>query len=111
MLGKHILANFINCQNITDGPGLTELLRGAAERANATVIQVIPNNINTVTFGCVVVISESHLSAFVKKTRRFVALDIFTCGDQAVPEEALEYLIEKLRPGSVEKTVFMRGYE
>lgn len=111
MLGRHILANFSNCQNITDGFELTEMLRGAAECANATIIKVIPNNINKVTFGCVVVISESHISAFAKKSRRFVALDIFTCGDQAVPEKALEYLTEKLRPGVVEKTTLVRGYD
>ena len=55
-----------------------------------------------------VLISESHITIHTFKEQRHAFIDIFSCKDFDV-EKAIAYLTTVFKPGSVEKTLIMRG--
>ena len=57
----------------------------------------------------IVVIAESHLCIHTWPEYGYAAVDIFTCGDSFVPQEAANYLIEQLRSQDTSVTELQRG--
>ncbi|MEM1008402.1 MAG: adenosylmethionine decarboxylase, partial [Myxococcota bacterium] len=45
----------------------------------------------------VVVIAESHLTIHTWPELGYAAIDVFTCGDEAYPEKACQYLLEHFK--------------
>jgi len=59
----------------------------------------------------VVVISESHLSVHTWPETGYVALDIYTCGEDAKPEAAVEYALGEFGAKNVHITEVTRGLD
>ncbi|TMI73341.1 MAG: adenosylmethionine decarboxylase, partial [Bacillati bacterium ANGP1] len=59
----------------------------------------------------VVVISESHMSLHTWPEVGYVALDIFTCGDTAKPEKAVQWALKEFGATNVHITEVTRGLE
>jgi len=87
---------------------LKKLLQEAAEKANATVLNVAFHHFTPQGVSGVVVISESHLSIHTWPEYGYAALDFYTCGD-IDPEIACEYLAETLEADHIQTTVIARG--
>jgi S-adenosylmethionine decarboxylase len=97
-LGRHALAEFGGCdaQIIANPETLTQALVEAAQCAKATIVEVISSSYGEEGFLGMVIISESHLSAYAKPEKGSVVIDVFTCGDAVNPLVAISYLQEKL---------------
>jgi S-adenosylmethionine decarboxylase len=75
-----------------------EALLRAATKAKATVLGNSFHKFTPQGVSGVVVIAESHLSVHTWPELGYAAVDIFTCGDRAMPHRAAEYLIEAFCP-------------
>ncbi|MFK7799552.1 MAG: polyamine aminopropyltransferase [Aureispira sp.] len=103
-LGKHVLVEFTGCSIdvLEDATRVEQLMRAAAEEANATIINSIVidskrENSNFHLFSPygisgVVVIQESHLAIHTWPEYGYAAVDIFTCGADVDPMRAYDYL-------------------
>lgn len=111
MIGKHILAEFYGCSGEDlDNPELLEInMIAAANEAKATVCNVSTHEFEPQGFTCLLLLAESHMSIHTYPELGYAALDFFTCGNEADPELALEYLISVLKPVDVEINRFERG--
>lgn len=67
----------------------------AAQRAHATIVDVVFHQFNPYGISGVVVIAESHLTIHTWPEYRFAAIDVFTCGETLNPEIAAEYLVKE----------------
>jgi S-adenosylmethionine decarboxylase len=110
-LGKHILAEFYNCNsNILNNVELIDqFMTEAATECGATVVTKTFHMFNPYGVSGVVVISESHLAIHTWPEHGYAAVDLFTCGDSCDPLVAYEYLKEKLSAGSAIYTELKRG--
>ena len=72
----------------------------AAERSNATIINVSFHHFSPYGVSGVVVIQESHLAIHTWPEYGYAAIDIFTCGDTVDPWVAYECLKESLQAES-----------
>jgi S-adenosylmethionine decarboxylase proenzyme len=108
--GKHIIMDASGCKPelLNDLDYLKKLLKEAAEKANATVLNVAFHHFTPQGVSGVVVISESHLSIHTWPEFGYAALDFYTCGG-INPEAACEYVAETLGAEHVQTTMVARG--
>ncbi len=110
--GKHIIMDASGCspELLNDLNYLKKLLVEAAEKANATILNVAFHHFAPQGVSGVVVISESHLSIHTWPEYGYAALDFYTCGD-IDPKAACYFVAESLKANYVLTTEVLRGEE
>ena len=97
---KHsLVVEYYDCETnvLNDGIRVEEYIVVAAHAAKATLIKSIFHPFFPQGVSGVVVIAESHLTIHTWPEHGYAAVDIFTCGCEASPERACDYLTKKLR--------------
>ncbi|MBL9003216.1 MAG: adenosylmethionine decarboxylase [Myxococcales bacterium] len=99
VLGVQVLADLYGCDvALLDDPHIIEqLLIEAAQRCGATIVSSCFHRFSPHGVSGVVVIAESHLAVHTWPEHRFVALDLFTCGESLRPDDCFRFLKEALR--------------
>ena len=97
--GKHILLELYRCdyEKLNDESFLRCALNRAAKFANATVLNLISNKFEPQGVTAIALLAESHISIHTWPESNYSAVDIFTCGQNMLPELACQYLIEALK--------------
>ena len=107
--GVHLIAEFWNGGIIEDKKEIKKILISAVEKANCTPLNIVIHKFEPQGITGVVLLAESHLTLHSWPEYNYVAIDIFTCGDRAVPDKALDYLKEIFAPEKVEIQKVERG--
>ncbi|KGG03145.1 S-adenosylmethionine decarboxylase proenzyme [Prochlorococcus marinus str. MIT 9321] len=96
---KHLLLELYGCayEKLNDESFLRCTLNKAAKLANATVLNLISNKFEPQGVTAVALLAESHISIHTWPESNYSAVDIFTCGQNMLPELASQYLIEALK--------------
>ena len=96
---KHLLLEIYRCdyQKLNDESFLRCTLNIAAKLANATVLNLISNKFEPQGVTAIALLAESHISIHTWPESNYSAVDIFTCGQNMLPELASQYLIEALK--------------
>ncbi len=96
---KHLLLELYRCdfEKLNDESFLRCTLNRAAKLANATVLNLISNKFEPQGVTAIALLAESHISIHTWPESNYSAIDIFTCGQNMLPELASQYLIETLR--------------
>ena len=97
--GKHLLLELYrcDCEKLNDESFLRCILNRAAKLANATVLNLISNKFEPQGVTAIGLLAESHISIHTWPESNYSAVDIFTCGQNMMPELASQYLIEALK--------------
>jgi len=95
---KHFLLELNRCdrEKLNDESFLRCILNRAAKLANATVLNLISNKFEPQGVTAIALLAESHISIHTWPESNYSAVDIFTCGQNMMPELASQYLIESL---------------
>ena len=95
---KHFLLELYrcDCEKLNDESFLRCILNIAAKLANATVLNLISNKFEPQGVTAIALLAESHISIHTWPESNYSAVDIFTCGQNMMPEQASQYLIESL---------------
>ncbi len=98
-IGMHVVLDLYECdpQILDDIEKIEEILTGAAEVANATVIDKRFHKFSPQGVSGVVVVSESHIAIHTWSEHGYAAVDVYTCGDHTMPLKASEYIIRELK--------------
>ena len=96
---KHFLLELYKCdyEKLNDESFLRCILNKAAKLAKATVLNLISNKFEPQGVTAIALLAESHISIHTWPESNYSAIDIFTCGQNMVPELASQYLIEVLK--------------
>lgn len=95
---KHFLLELYRCdsEKLNDESFLRCILNRASKLANATVLNLISNKFEPQGVTAIALLAESHISIHTWPESSYSAVDIFTCGQNMMPELASQYLIESL---------------
>ena len=95
---KHLLLELYRCdrEKLNDESFLRCILNRAAKLANATVLNLISNKFEPQGVTAIALLAESNISIHTWPESNYSAVDIFTCGQNMMPELASQYLIESL---------------
>ena len=96
---KHLLLELYRCEyeKLNDESFLRCTLNRAAKLANSTVLNLISNKFEPQGVTAIALLAESHISIHTWPESNYSAVDIFTCGQNMMPELASQYLIESLK--------------
>ena len=96
---KHFLLEIYkcDCEKLNDESFLRCNLDKAAKLAKAKVLNLISNKFEPQGVTAIALLAESHISIHTWPELRYAAVDIFTCGQNMMPELASQYLIETLK--------------
>ena len=96
---KHLLLELYrcDCEKLNDESFLRCILNRAAKLANETVLNLISNKFEPQGVTAIALLAESHISIHTWPESNYSAVDIFTCGQNMMPEFASQYLIEVLK--------------
>ena len=96
---KHYLLELYRCddEKLNDEPFLRCSLNRAAKLAQARVLDLISNKFEPQGVTAIALLAESHISIHTWPESNYSAVDIFTCGQNMMPELASQYLIEALK--------------
>ena len=95
---KHLLLELYRCdyEKLNDESFLRCILNRAAKLANATVLNLISHKFEPQGVTAIALLAESHISIHTWPESNYSAIDIFTCGQNMLPELASKYLLEAL---------------
>ena len=112
-VGHHYIVEASGCDPEIIGKveQVEQILVRAAEAAKVQVWSISFHRFNPGGVSGVIVISESHLSVHTWPELRYVALDIFTCGQEARPEAAVTSALKDFGATNVHITEVTRGLE
>ena len=112
-LGRHYIVEASGCdpEVLKSVEKVEQIMVKAAEKAKVQVWSISFHRFRPHGVSGVVVISESHLSVHTWPEFQYVALDIYTCGKKAKPDDAVEYAIQMFGANSVHVTEITRGLE
>ena len=96
---KHLLLELYGCdyEKLNDESFLRCSLNRAAKLAKATVLNLISNKFEPQGVTAIALLAESHISIHTWPESNYSAVDIFTCGQNMMPELASQYLIKTLK--------------
>ena len=105
-LGKRVFATLAKCKNmIDDADELARAAEKAAREAGATPVKTgsVYHKFDPHGITAVVVLEESHAVIETWPEYHGATVNIFTCGEKAVPEKIVEILAEVFKAEVVEK--------
>jgi len=107
--GIHLIAEFWYGKIIENPKEIKKILIEAVKETENTPLEVTIHKFQPQGITGVVLLAESHLAIHTWPELNYVAVDIFTCGEKAVPRKALDYLKKVFKPKSVEINEVKRG--
>jgi S-adenosylmethionine decarboxylase len=98
-LSVHVLLDLYGCAlNLNNPEMIHSLMLEAAKKAKTTVLNSYVHQFAPQGVSCVVVISESHLSIHTWPEFGHAEVDVFTCGENALPSIAIDFLSRVFEP-------------
>jgi S-adenosylmethionine decarboxylase len=114
-IGKHIVIDCYGCQGgiakLDDQAFVKQMLIGACEAANCTVLAYTDHKFQPQGITALVLLAESHVSIHTYLELGYVGVDIFTCGNKAMPDRAGELILKALEPSRYVIKEILRGDE
>ena len=107
-MGRHVIAEFWNCENAQSEQGLAEAIADAVRGARATLLDLNVRRFYPQGYSAIALLAESHLSLHAWPELGYVALDVFTCGE-ADPQKIVQALEEHFKPRDTEYIKIPRG--
>ncbi len=111
-LGRHVLVEFYRCEPaaLDDVDLIRAAMEAAAHKARATVVSTHVHRFSPQGISGVVIIAESHLTIHTWPEKGYAAVDIFTCGSDLSPLDAVSVLESALGSGQVSVVEMKRGF-
>ena len=110
MVGKHCILELYDCDQsrLDDEAFLRTAITTAAKRAGATLLNLITHRFEPQGVTGLALLAESHISIHTWPESGYAAVDVFTCGDHTMPEQACRVMSEELRAGRHALRSFLR---
>ncbi|MCL6091188.1 MAG: adenosylmethionine decarboxylase [Candidatus Thermoplasmatota archaeon] len=110
-VGFQILADLygVDADIISKADSVYPIIEEAVRVGNLTKISSDYYQFQPMGASGVVLLAESHLSFHTWPEHGLVTLDIYTCGDPKAAEMAFDYIVDQLRPDTMDCKRLRRG--
>lgn len=110
-VGTHCILELHGCSFdiLNDEQFVRETLRQASRQAGAVLLRLSSHHFEPQGVTAVGILAESHLSIHTWPEYGYAAIDIFTCGTKARPQQACRYLARRFAAREHSLLVLPRG--
>lgn len=110
-LGNQIVAEFYGCDSelLNDVTFVEKAMVTAADLAGAHIVTQTFHHFSPHGVSGAVIIAESHLAIHTWPEYGYAAVDLFTCGDTVIAENALNHLRDSLKAAQISTMEIHRG--
>ena len=107
---RHILFTLKGCPFglLDDEAHIRTMLANAAVQAQAELLNITSHKFEPFGVTAVALLGESHISIHTWPDKLLAVCDVFTCGTKAVPEYAVNYMMELMECSEVVSSAFLR---
>ncbi len=97
MIGKHCILELYECDQykLNDEAFIRTSLTSASKIAGATLLNMLTHRFQPQGVTGLALLAESHISIHTWPESRYAAIDVFTCGEQTMPEKACKLLFRE----------------
>ena len=97
MVGKHCLLELYECDasKLNDEAFVRTSLTYASKTAGARLLNLITYKFQPQGVTGMALLAESHISIHTWPEQKYAAIDVFTCGEKALPEKACNFLVKE----------------
>ncbi|AEH25375.1 adenosylmethionine decarboxylase [Pyrococcus yayanosii] len=112
-IGHHYVVEAAGCdpEIIGNADKIREIFLEAAKISNMEVKASYFFKFSPTGVSGVVIVAESHISVHTWPEKGYAALDVYTCGEKADPEKAVDYILEKFKAQYAHVSELKRGIE
>ena len=98
-IGSHCILEMYDCPEglLNDPVFIAQAVREASIEAGSTLLEEVRHAFEPQGVTALALLAESHISVHTWPESGYAAADVFTCGEQAEPEKACEFLVRKLQ--------------
>ena len=107
--GHHILLEFWEAKDINSIRAIKKALAQAVKACGATLLKIELHKFSPQGVSGVAIIAESHISIHTWPEYQYTAIDIFTCGNEVDPYQAISSLKSSFKPKDVQLLEVKRG--
>lgn len=95
-VGSHCILELYECPNhlLNDFEFISQALKEAVKQAKSTLLKELTHQFEPYGITAIALLAESHISVHTWPEIGYVAVDMFSCGEDAEPEKACHYLTE-----------------
>ncbi|ABX09623.1 DUF206 [Prochlorococcus marinus str. MIT 9211] len=99
MIGKHCILELCECNSVKldDEAFIRTTIQMASKVAGAQLLNLITHKFVPQGVTGLALLAESHISIHTWPESGYAAVDVFTCGDQTMPDKACQLLVEELQ--------------
>ena len=93
-LGKQYMIELKGCNSdkLNDPEYIGKIMAEAAIKANATIVQQFFHQFSPFGVSGTIVIAESHINIHTWPEHGYAAIDMFTCSDTLIADNAIQHL-------------------
>ena len=110
-LGIHVLLELYGCgyKELNNVDGIKDTLLRATRLAGATIVDSSFRKFQPYGVSGVVIIAESHITIHTWPEHGYAAVDVFTCGNEVMPQRAVEEIVSAFKPKQFTSRTLKRG--
>ncbi|WP_461863064.1 adenosylmethionine decarboxylase [Thermococcus sp.] len=112
-IGFHYVVEAAGCDEeiLQSADRIREIFLKAAKIGNMEVKASYFFKFSPTGVSGMVIVAESHISIHTWPEKRYAAIDVYTCGETADPEKAVDYILEELKARYAHVSEIKRGIE
>jgi len=110
---KHILFTLKGCPSelLDDLEFIRKLMYRTVKETNSTLLNLNAYKFEPQGVTSIAMLAESHISIHTWPEKNMAVCDIFTCGDESMPDKGVEYMREQLKATDIVSNQFERPLE
>lgn len=110
-VGQHCILELFGCDPalLNDENHIRDGLTQAANEGMSTLLNLSSYKFEPQGVTALALLAESHISIHTWPEHGYAAVDVFTCGDHAKPQQACEYLVQWMNASEYAIKTLPRG--
>ena len=109
--GIHCILELYGCPSdlLNDELFVRDAIEKATQKSLSTLLQLSSHKFHPQGVTAIGLLAESHISIHTWPENNYAAVDIFTCGENADPAPACEYLVSEFQAQQHHQLILSRG--
>lgn len=108
-VGRHLVLELWGCSHLNSASVVERALLDIVDALKLTLLSINIHPFSPVGITGVAIVSESHVVIHTWPELGYAAVDVFTCGEQRNPEDAVPVLKKHFEPERIQVMEITRG--